>query len=367
KGFDAFSYLSHRPTYPTWIYDRVLDFHFSATPRSAVNRSLAIDLGCGPGISTLPLLPHFDNVLGLDPSPGMISTALRPQPSWDHVPPQLRPSSSPLQRPLANLDYRVSNAEELHRILPPRSVDLVISAQAVHWFDHPRLWSSLSRVVSPGGTVAFWGYADFFLPQFPHLKPLITRFAQGDDTAPPLQTEEDPTQFVSLGSYWEQPGRSILVQGLSSVPLPSQVGRGSDASVWDESNAYRRMHSLLDLLPEDRLPSWPRPASTVDQDTELMQRFMTWDQLDSYLRTWSSYQAYLLSRPNPSPSSVDPIKSFLQRLKDEMVHSSLRAAAATQGGHRPDPDRVCQQVESQPILIRWPLSLIMIKKNLVAR
>lgn len=34
-----------------------------------------LDLGCGPGLSSIPLLEHFDRVIGLDPSTGMIDAA----------------------------------------------------------------------------------------------------------------------------------------------------------------------------------------------------------------------------------------------------------------------------------------------------
>lgn len=39
--------------------------------------------------------------------------------------------------------------------------DLVTVAQSLHWFDHPRFWPQLERVLKPGGVFAAWGY-DWF-------------------------------------------------------------------------------------------------------------------------------------------------------------------------------------------------------------
>jgi SAM-dependent methyltransferase len=52
--------------------------------------------------------------------------------------------------------YRAAPAEASG--LDPDSVDLVTVAQAVHWFDLPRFWTEVLRVLKPGGILAFWGY-----------------------------------------------------------------------------------------------------------------------------------------------------------------------------------------------------------------
>jgi SAM-dependent methyltransferase len=38
------------------------------------------------------------------------------------------------------------------------SVDLVTVAQAVHWFDRPKFYAEVRRVLRPGGIVAVWTY-----------------------------------------------------------------------------------------------------------------------------------------------------------------------------------------------------------------
>lgn len=46
------------------------------------------------------------------------------------------------------------------------------------------------------------GYAEFFLPDYPTLRPMISEYSNGRD---------------SLGPYWEQPGRSIVEQMVSAL------------------------------------------------------------------------------------------------------------------------------------------------------
>ena len=54
------------------------------------------------------------------------------------------------------IDYRVARSEASG--LPGHSVDLAVSAAAAHWFDLPRYYEELRRVVRPGGVAAAWTY-----------------------------------------------------------------------------------------------------------------------------------------------------------------------------------------------------------------
>nr|CDI53333.1 related to TMT1-trans-aconitate methyltransferase (N-terminal fragment) [Melanopsichium pennsylvanicum 4] len=155
--FDAAAYLTFRPSYPKWVHDKVLTYHFGVRPTpSSANRciagsSLALDLGCGPGISTVSLLPHFDKVIGLDPSSKMVDAAITP--STPELPSNLIPKiSDGAKGRLGNIEYKQGYSEELE-FLEDHSVDLVTSGQAAHWFDYPKLWKELTRVVRPGGSV----------------------------------------------------------------------------------------------------------------------------------------------------------------------------------------------------------------------
>jgi len=44
---------------------------------------------------------------------------------------------------------------------------LYLPAQAVHWFNHTKIWKELGRVLRPGGTVAFWVSPSPYQPHRP--------------------------------------------------------------------------------------------------------------------------------------------------------------------------------------------------------
>lgn len=65
------NYAAGRPPYPPALYDIIFKHH-AATGGSF---NLLLDVGCGPGNCTRFLAPTFENVIGVDASPGMIESA----------------------------------------------------------------------------------------------------------------------------------------------------------------------------------------------------------------------------------------------------------------------------------------------------
>lgn len=165
----AAAYAQWRPHYPEAL------FAWLATlPRT---RALAWDCGAGTGQATVPLTRYFQRVVATDASAAQLDAA----PRHPHV------------------DYRVALAEASG--LAGRSVDLVVVAQALHWFAWPAFYAEVDRVLAPGGVVAVWTYGR------PHL-----------DDAPAdavLRTFHDET----LGPYWP-PERSHVVRAYRTLPFP---------------------------------------------------------------------------------------------------------------------------------------------------
>jgi len=54
------------------------------------------------------------------------------------------------------IEFILSTAEALEGI-ESQSVDLIIAANAAHWFDMAGFWRRAAEVLKPGGTVAVWG------------------------------------------------------------------------------------------------------------------------------------------------------------------------------------------------------------------
>jgi len=92
-------------------------------------------VGAGTGQATLPLCPHFNKVIGLEPSAGQLSS---------------------VTSVASNLEFRQSQAEKID--LPSGSVDLVISAQAAHWFQLENFFGEAHRLLRDNGVLAIWGY-----------------------------------------------------------------------------------------------------------------------------------------------------------------------------------------------------------------
>ena len=119
-------YAKCRPTYPD-------DLSHSLAALVS-NHDLALDVGCGSGQLTTLLARHFSQVIGTDPS----EDQLRHATPDDHV------------------TYLQQAAEDIE--LPDNSVDLIVSAQAAHWFDLDRFYPEVTRVAKQDAAIALVSY-----------------------------------------------------------------------------------------------------------------------------------------------------------------------------------------------------------------
>ena len=119
-------YRRFRPTYPPAV--------FAWLASLAPACKLAWDAGTGNGQAAALLAVHFARVEASDASAAQVAAAT-PHPA---------------------VHYRVAPAEASG--LADASVDLAMSAQALHWFDHARYFAEVRRVVRPGGVVAALTY-----------------------------------------------------------------------------------------------------------------------------------------------------------------------------------------------------------------
>ena len=122
------AYQRYRPEPPPALFEWLASV--------APGRSLALDVGTGNGQAARGLAAHFQAVVATDPSAAQLAEA----PAHPRV------------------TYRREPAEALS--LAPASADLVVAAQAAHWFDWPRFAAEAVRVLRPGGVLAVWCYAD---------------------------------------------------------------------------------------------------------------------------------------------------------------------------------------------------------------
>lgn len=124
-------YVKYRPTYPPETVDFVL-----STTQLASTCSIA-DIGSGTGISAELFLRRGCTVIGIEPNADMRAAA------------ETQLAGYPLFRSVAG------SAEAT--TLPAESVDLVVAAQAFHWFDVPRTRAEFARITrAPHWCALLW-------------------------------------------------------------------------------------------------------------------------------------------------------------------------------------------------------------------
>ncbi|KAH7861890.1 hypothetical protein Vadar_032244 [Vaccinium darrowii] len=180
----AETYLDARPHYPAEWYSMLAD-------RTTLH-SLAWDVATGNGQAAIGVAGHYEHVIGTDVSEAQLKCAI------PH--PRVRYLHTPLSLP---------DDELVDLIGGEGSVDLVTIAQAVHWFDLPSLYSTVTRVLrKPGGVFAIWGYNDIMVS--PTFDPIMKLFH--DTTLP----------------YWN-PKIQSLFDGYRTLPFPFEsVGLGTE-------------------------------------------------------------------------------------------------------------------------------------------
>jgi len=199
KDYNTDNYNKHRPRYPKALYDVIFAYHDS---NPDTGRHLAVDLGCGPGMVTEAIAPHFEKVIGVDPSETMLQTAR----GRGDVP--------------SNVTFEKGTAESLP-FLKDASVDIITSGTAAHWFP-PEWWNEAKRVVKVGGTVAFWIYAVLTLdPSLPNAQKVNDLWRSARDV---YSQSSRPTNAVAHNAYDD-----------IFVPVPGSESGWSEATrrKWD--------------------------------------------------------------------------------------------------------------------------------------
>lgn len=120
------NYAAYRPIYPDTLAQSLTAL--------VASHQLALDVGCGNGQLTTLLSPYFQQVIGTDPSKSQLQQA----PVRD------------------NVRYFQQFAE--HTELPDHAVDLVVVAQAAHWFDLERFYAEVERISKPHAVLALISY-----------------------------------------------------------------------------------------------------------------------------------------------------------------------------------------------------------------
>lgn len=161
-------YRLYRPGYPPELFARLAAI--------APGTQRAWDCGCGTGQASLPLAGYFDEVIASDLSWQQLSQAERAN----------------------NLRFCAASADA-----PPfadNSVDLILVAQALHWFDLPKFFAACERILKPGGVLAVLTYNLLSISE--EIDPLIHHL-----------------YFDVLGDYWDAE-RKLVENAYADIDFP---------------------------------------------------------------------------------------------------------------------------------------------------
>ena len=120
-------YMRSRPGYPVGVLD-LLRREAGLGPESVV-----ADIGSGTGIFTALLLPRAATVYAVEPNP------------------EMRGAAEELLTGFAGFQSVAATAQDT--TLPDRSVDLIVAAQAFHWFNTLETRAEFSRILKPSGKI----------------------------------------------------------------------------------------------------------------------------------------------------------------------------------------------------------------------
>jgi len=163
----AADYARFRPGYPQELFDYLVSI--------APSRRLAWDCGTGNGQAAAGLASVFDAVIATDASEKQITNAELHE----------------------RVDYRVAPAEDSS--IDFGTVDLIMVAQALHWFDLDRFYAEARRVLKSDGVLAASAY------NLLHINPAIDEVV-------------NRYYYEVVGPFWPQERK--LVEQFDNLPFP---------------------------------------------------------------------------------------------------------------------------------------------------
>ena len=187
---------------------------------------------------------------------------------------------------LVPVQHVVATAE--HIPMRSRSVDVVVSGQAFHWFDHARALPEIARVLRPGGVIALvWNTYDTGIPWVRRLKGLVAPALDDDERAMPLKATPyfgfvEEKQF----RFWQTHTAATLADLTRSVSHVATMSDHDRAGVLAKVDAlytdYGRGHDGMQLpwvtrcfravVRHQELPAEPPPPTRKAASAETAEK-----------------------------------------------------------------------------------------------
>ncbi|XP_065286253.1 putative methyltransferase DDB_G0268948 isoform X2 [Dermacentor albipictus] len=250
-------YAKFRPTAPQAFVEEIMKFvkvHVS-------DFNLAVDAGCGPGISTTALAPYFKKVHGYDTSEAQIAEA------------------KALNK-FENVYFCVSPAEKIPE--KNESVQLITVMQAVHWFNLDAFYKEVKRVLVPHGVLELGGY---LIP-----KPVskdqkrMDSIIQNEIYMGAMKKYWEPVRHIVDSMYRDIPPAfedHVRIEGIEECKVRTVADYVNYTKTWsayqlflkkEPSEAEKLTRKLMSILMEDAGKAGEDPAKT---NLEVKTQFFT--------------------------------------------------------------------------------------------
>lgn len=161
-------YAKYRPTYPQEFFDYLIS--------NVPNKQNAWDCGTGNGQVAVELAKTFEKVYATDISQSQINNAVQAQ----------------------NICYSVQPAEQTN--FSNQQFDLIVVAQAIHWFDFEKFYEEVKRTAKSDAVICAVGYG--LMEISGNADSIIKKFYEN-----------------ILGNYWDKERRYIDEQ-YRTIPFP---------------------------------------------------------------------------------------------------------------------------------------------------
>ncbi|KAK4500914.1 hypothetical protein PRZ48_009106 [Zasmidium cellare] len=181
----AAAYAANRgKAYPKVLYETILNYHGGETNQF-------FDVGTGPGTVVFDLLPHFEKSFGTDAGTEMIT--------------QAKSDASRLGVE-ERTEFAVCPAEESDTVFQGEKMDLVTVAMAAHWFDMPKFYEAVGKILKPGATLAMWTCSSL------HVHPSTPNHEKLEEILQHLET--------NMLAPYETPGNVLSRMAYDGLALP---------------------------------------------------------------------------------------------------------------------------------------------------
>ncbi len=218
----ATQYALYRPDYPEVLYSYILGL--------CKERKIAWDCGTGNGQVATKLSEYFEQVYATDISEKQLSNAIKKE----------------------NIHYSLQPAERTS--FSKNFFDLIVVAQAIHWFDFDLFYQEVKRTIKPNGLLIVVGYG--LLKVNPEIDEIINTFYHN-----------------TIGPYWDAE-RHYIDEEYKTIPFPFEELSGPDMlsildwsfehfmgyiNTWSAVQHFikEKGYNPVEQLAQDILPFWP--------------------------------------------------------------------------------------------------------------